>query len=120
MGVDASGRLKINMSLITGAFETLQSASGVLPTFSDYNNFYLPIEDNATITPPIPANIAKYMFVIKQSASGGGNTITFNNTIWAGGVAPMLTAASGSVDVVFLAYVPPLQKYIGDFRADWS
>lgn len=117
--VDGSGRLVVNFSLISSAFETLTSASGISPPMTTAHNFYLPLEEDAVIDPPVPGvDGAKYLFVIKQSV--GGKDISFNNVIWAEGAAPTLTQASGSIDAVMLVYVGPLATYMGDFRQNWS
>lgn len=121
LSVDASGRLMVNMGLIANGFSTLASASGIVPDFTNYNNFYLPIEHDVTLSPPVPGSDgAKYFIAIKQVASGGGKSITVNNTVWAGGITPTLTAASGSKDAISLTYIAALGEYWGVFQDNWS
>jgi hypothetical protein len=119
--VDASGRMVVNMGLFAGEGSSLPASGSVSPDLESSNNFYIPIEEDMTISMGVDrSNVSKYLFVIRQSASGGGKTITFTNTLWAEMTPPVLTAPSGSIDVCALTYIPQLNQYLGDFRANWG
>lgn len=74
-----------------------------------------------TITFTVPDGADGLVLEVKQEAVGGGNTITWPaNVKWPGGVAPVLSIAVDSIDVIVFIYDDDSDEFFGMAGFDFS
>jgi hypothetical protein len=59
-----------------------------------------------------------FLLVLSQAPSTGSGTATFTGVLWAGGTAPTVTAAAGSVDM--LSFVADGTNWYGAVTQDFQ
>lgn len=105
-------------------FDAFQTATGDGTTTMDWglgNLFYFTFgTQNDTFTFTAPPGSARLVLVLKQDTGGGGSRLaTWPGTVlWPGNVAPTLTTAADSVDIVTLIYDGT--NYFGLFNGNFS
>lgn len=105
-------------------YDAFQVATGDGTTTIDWglgNLFYFTFgTQNDTFTFTAPPGSAKLVLVLKQDTGGGGSRLaTWPGTVlWPGNVAPTLTTAADSVDIVTLIYDGT--NYFGLFNGNFS
>lgn len=112
--VHASGSMRVDETFYTPV-RPKASASGVTLNFGVGNVFSLPLAHDVTLTLNNPKSGGKYTLILNQAI--GGKTVSWPGTVrWRGASAPVLTSASGSIDVVSLLY----DSIGGIFLADYG
>ena len=71
-----------------------------------------------TVTFANPVNGAVYRFIIIQDGSGSRTITTWPTIYWSGGLAPTLSTAGNSIDIVTLLYIGT--TYYGDFAKNFA
>lgn len=114
LGVDANGRLGVIISSPATLIDS-PTASGSLD-MAGLRQFDVILDKNVVFTSFDNADPgARYMFILEQTGVGSFSVTWPDNVKWRGsGVAPDLTDASGSIDVVTMIY----RNRTGDFLAD--
>ena len=72
---------------------TFDLTSGTLQTAT------LTASTACTFTMPTASSGKSFLLVLNQAATTGNGTATFTSVLWAGGSAPTVTAAAGSIDM---------------------
>ncbi len=72
---------------------TFDLTSGTLQTAT------LTASTACTFTMPTASSGRSFLLVLNQAATTGNGTATFTSVLWAGGSAPTVTAAAGSIDM---------------------
>jgi len=81
----------------------------------------LVLDVNATLTFIAPVGADGLVLEVKQEAAGGGNTITWpSNVSWPGGIAPVLTIAVNSIDMIVFVYDDDSDEFFGMTGFDFS
>jgi len=116
--VHCSGALRVDETFYTPVRQEV-SASGIVFNLAVGNIFRIPLSHNSTFTLNNPKAGAKYTFVLKQAV--GSKIVTWPGTVkWRGAIAPTLTTASGSIDVVSLLYDQIGGIYLADYGLDFA
>jgi len=71
-----------------------------------------------TFTMPTATSGKSFILILNQAASTGNGTATFTGVYWAGGTAPTITAAAGSIDM--LSFVSDGTNWYGSAVQDMS
>lgn len=98
----------IQVRAVSGAATTIDWVSG--------DEYALTLTADCTLTFVNPVSGGRYLIVVQQDVTGGWTVTWPANVLWAGGMAPTLTEAAGSLDLVELVYVASTDQYLG--RAD--
>ena len=95
-----------------GASHTIDITSGTLQTAT------LTASTATTFTMPTASSGKSFVLVLNQAATTGNGTATFTGVLWAGGTAPTVTAAAGSVDV--FSFVSDGTNWYGNTTQDFQ
>ncbi len=68
-----------------------------------------------TFTNPPASNKSKPITIILTQGAGGSKLATFTNAIYTDGIAPILTTAAGSIDVLTFFTINNGSSYFGTF-----
>ena len=74
--------------------------------------------ENRTVTFSNPISGQVYRIVIQQDANGSRTITTWPTIYWSGGLAPTLSTAGNSIDIVTLLYIGT--TYYGDFAKNFA
>jgi hypothetical protein len=113
--VDALGYQISGVAIDTepvGFFDAGNSGAALTLDFANGRKQRLVLTGNVTLTLSNPVDGARYLLHVGTGA--GAFTATWPAAVlWAGGVAPVITAAAGKVDLVVLIYSATTGKYYG-------
>ena len=96
-------------------FNTLTSATNVTVDFARGYNFKIILGHNVTFTFTNPRDGERYLFHIKQDATGGRTLTWPSEVIWPSGNAPVITTSGLARDVVTIFYDEDDDIYLGGF-----
>lgn len=82
------------------AIGTVSSASTLSLTSGTVQTATLTASTACTFTMPTATAGKSFVLLLKQAASTGGGTATFNGVKWSGGTAPTITATAGKMDIL--------------------
>lgn len=101
----------VSIGTVTTA-HTFDLTSGTLQTAT------LTASTACTFTMPTASAGKSFLLVLSQAPSTGSGTATFTGVLWAGGTAPTVTAAAGSVDM--LSFVADGTNWYGVVTQDFQ
>lgn len=111
--ISPSGRQTVRTS--SSPFVTLTSAATINVDFTQGYNFKVALGTNATFVFHNPADGERYLFHIKQDATGGRTLAWPSTVLWPSGNAPVITSSGLARDVVTLFYDAGDDIYLGGF-----
>lgn len=83
--------------------------------FGDYHAYQLANGANAVVFGSLLTRVRRIELFLAQPSSGAKGTVTWpGNTVWPGGVAPVLKAVNNGVDHIRLIYLPVEGNWYGE------
>lgn len=101
----------VSIGTVTSS-HTLDITSGTFQTVT------LTASTAATFTMPTASSGKSFVLIVNQAATTGNGTATFTGVLWAGGTAPTVTAAAGSVDM--FSFVSDGTNWYGNATQDFQ
>jgi hypothetical protein len=111
--ISPSGRTVFRTS--SSPFVTLTAAATTSVDFTIGYNFRISLTTDVTFVFANPADGERYLFHVKQDATGGRTLSWPSNVLWPSGNAPIITSSGLARDVVTLFYDVTDDVYLGGF-----
>ena len=96
---------EVQIRPVSGSAQTIDWLAG--------EEYALTLTADCTLTFSNPIDGGRYVLVLQQDATGGWTVTWPASVVWAGGVAPTLSAGAGAIDQVELLYLAASNQYLG-------